>query len=99
MLGHWCDRHFPEGRVALGVLACIATALLGLTDRPSQVMTVCQAVGETGVPGGQYVLIRGRVISGFETFALGSQDCTTDNRVAALIWLDIPPVDDQPYAR
>ena len=48
--------------------------------------------------GGEFVSIRGEVVAGYETFALHSDACQTDNRTGALIWLETKPPDDFPYA-
>ena len=44
------------------------------------------------------VTVQGLVIRGFEGFEISSDECTTDNRVGAAIWLEFPGDNDRPYA-
>jgi len=44
------------------------------------------------------VTVHGLVIRGFEGFVISSDECRTDNRAGALIWLEFPGQSDRRYA-
>lgn len=61
-------------------------------------LAVCELVGASTQYRNTIVTVRGRVVSGFEMFGLVSDQCQTDGRAAAVIWLKMPGADDIPYA-
>lgn len=86
------------------LLGALATCLLpGCVPRPAPApatpgMSVCELVGDSTRYRNTMVTVHGLVVSGFETFSITSDDCRTDNRAGAMIWLEFPGQTDQSYA-
>jgi hypothetical protein len=61
-------------------------------------MSVCELVADSTRYRNTIVTVHGLVARGFEGFVIGSDECQTDNRAGALIWLEFPGESDGPYA-
>lgn len=61
-------------------------------------LSVCEAMQNSASLRNSIVRVRGRVISGFEVFALVSDECRFDSRLSAMIWLETPSSNDSEYA-
>ncbi len=79
----------------LGAVALLAGFAAPL---PPSVLSVCQAIADSDTLRGRVVAVRGRIVMGFETFALESSACKVDNRAGAFIWLDVPGAPEEPYS-
>lgn len=82
---------------AAGSLAGRFEGQVRLVESPT--LTVCEAIQRPEVGGGEKIRVRGRVVSGYETFALSSDACPADDRAAGMIWLETPGAREIPYAR
>lgn len=91
-------------RLLSRLLGALATCLLpGCVPRPAPApatpeMSVCELVADSTRYRNTMVTVHGLVVSGFETFAITSDECRTDNRAGALIELEFPGETDRSYA-
>jgi hypothetical protein len=82
-------------------VACLLLACKPVTTQPEPAavgMSVCELVLDSTQYRNTIVTVHGLVVRGFEGFAIGSQECRTDERAGALIWLEMPSENGTPYA-